>query len=111
MPQASQASLCSPGGFWGCPGDGVLNVKKQHTSRSVKSPGKRCSACDEVCARCSDNIGPMTEEENALKLPGVEVGSLLCLRALYKHLSSLSLQDMVDLLTKAHRANLLNLPN
>nr|KAF6341584.1 hypothetical protein mMyoMyo1_011985 [Myotis myotis] len=82
-------------------------VKRRHTSRSVKAPGKRCSACVEVCAKCSKTIGPMTDADTT-KSPGVEARSLLlqtlCSRALNKHLSSLSPQNMVDSLKTARKS-------
>ncbi|EPQ19988.1 Cutaneous T-cell lymphoma-associated antigen 5 [Myotis brandtii] len=82
-------------------------VKRRHTSRSVKAPGKRCSVGDEVCAKCSKTIGPMTDAD-ITKSPGVEARSLLlqtlCLRALNKHLSNLSLQDMVGSLKTARKS-------
>ena len=79
-----------------------LTVRRGHTSRSVKVLGKRYPAHSEVCAGCSENIGPMTEAEDTLKLPGEEASPLrsetLCWKALNKHLSRmLSLQDLVGL--------------
>nr|KAF6469746.1 hypothetical protein HJG59_011122 [Molossus molossus] len=80
-----------------------LIAKRRHTSGSVKAPGKWCSVCEEV----SENIGPMTEAD-ALKSSGVEASPLLlqtlCLRALSKHMSKLSLQDMVNLLKMARKS-------
>ncbi|CAK6447019.1 unnamed protein product [Pipistrellus nathusii] len=82
-------------------------VKRWHTSRRVKSPGKKCSASDEVCANCSKTIGPMTEADT-IKSPGVEASSLLLqtlsLRVLNKHLSSLSFQNVADTLKMACRS-------
>ena len=83
-----------------------LMVKRQHMSRSVKAPDKRCPTRNEVCAGRSENTGPMTGAHDTS--PGVEARPLclqtLCLKALNKHLSRrLSLQDLADLVRMVHR--------
>ncbi|XP_036899007.1 uncharacterized protein LOC118984898 [Sturnira hondurensis] len=83
-------------------------VKRRHTSRSVKVRKKPCPSRDEVCARHSENTGPMTEADDTPKPPGVEAGPLwlqtLCLKALNKHLSRMSsLRDLADLVRTVRR--------
>lgn len=85
-------------------------LKGRRASRSVKTPGARCSARRTVCARCSENTGPITGVNHALMCPGEGASPLLlqtlCLRALSKHLSRLSLQDTVDLKKMASKRQL-----
>ena len=89
-----------------------LTVRRGHTSRSVKVLGKRYPAHSEVCAGCSENIGPMTPANDSVRTPGVQASSLMlkafCLSALNTHLSRPSLQNVVESLGKAC---LLNFPS
>nr|KAF6374246.1 hypothetical protein mPipKuh1_009470 [Pipistrellus kuhlii] len=74
-------------------------LKGRRASRSVKTPGARCSAHRTVCARCSENTGPIAGVNHTLMSPGAGASPLLlqtlCLRALSKHLSKLPRQDTV----------------
>ena len=83
----------------------VLMVKRWHNLRSVKSLGKRSSAREEVCGKCSENVGPRAQADEALKPSRVEASSptsqTLCLSAVNANLSGSSFQDTADLLEKA----------
>lgn len=107
-PGSRWVPLGDPGGH---SGGGVCHRKETtHTLRSVKAPGARCSARGTVCARCNENTGPITGVNHALMSPGAGASPLLlqtlCLRALSKHLSRLSLQDTVDLKKMASKRQL-----
>lgn len=83
----------------------VLMIKRWHNLRSVKSLGKRSSAHEEVCGKCSENVGPRAQADEALKPPRVEASSptsqTLCLSAVNANLSGSSFQDTADFLEKA----------
>ena len=83
----------------------VLMVKRWHNLRSVKSLGKRSSAREEVCGKCSENVGPRAQADEALKPPWVEASSptlqALCLSAMNTNLSGSSFQDTADFLENA----------
>ena len=83
----------------------VLMVKRWHNLRSVKSLGKRSSAREEVCGKCSENVGPRAQADEALKPPRVEASSptlqTLCLSAMNANLSGSSFQDTADFLENA----------
>ncbi|KAF5926281.1 hypothetical protein HPG69_011411 [Diceros bicornis minor] len=86
----------------------VLMVKRGHTLRSVKALGKRCSARNVVCGKCSQNIGPMTQADDTLRPPGMEASpptlQILCLSAINTNLSRLSLQAAIHLLEEVQKS-------
>lgn len=86
----------------------VLIVKRGQTLRSGTALDERCSAHDEVGGKRGDNIGPVSQDAEALEVPGGEASPLLlqtlCLSAINTNLSRFSLQDTVDFLEKARKS-------
>lgn len=80
----------------------VLTVKRWHGLRSVKLRGQRSSACEEVCGKCSEDVGPRTQADGDLKPPRVEASppalQTLCLSAMNADLSGSLFQDLADFL-------------
>ncbi|KAF6088439.1 hypothetical protein HJG60_008265 [Phyllostomus discolor] len=57
-----------------------LIVRRRHTSGSVKALGERYPAHSEVCAGCSENIGPMTDHLRRMLSPQdlVDLAKTVC---------------------------------
>ena len=68
-------------------------LKRRLTLRSVKVLGQRCSAHHNICAAGSEDIGPTTQADDALKPPGVVASpptlQALCLSAMNTDLEKL----------------------
>ena len=80
----------------------VLTLKRWHGLRSVNLRGQRSSAREEVCGKCSEDVGPRTQAEGDLKPPRVEASppalQTLCLSAMNADLSGSLFQDLADFL-------------
>ena len=83
----------------------VLTVKRWHHFRTVKSLRKKSSAHEEICRKCSENVGPRAQADEALKPPRLEASPptllTLCLSAMNANLSGSLFQDTVDFLENA----------
>ena len=83
----------------------VLTVKRWHHFRTVKSLRKKSSAHEETCRKCSENVGPRAQADEALKPPRLEASPptllTLCLSAMNANLSGSLFQDTVDFLENA----------
>ena len=83
----------------------VLTVKRWHHFRTVKSLRKKSSAHEEICGKCSENVGPRAQADEALKPPRLEASPptllTLCLSAMNANLRGSSFQDMADFLENA----------
>lgn len=53
-----------------CGGGGVLDSKEMAHLRKCEGIDKRHTARDEVCGRCSENIGPMPQADGSLSPQG-----------------------------------------
>jgi len=91
----------------------VVTAKKRHIWRSVKVLGKRCLAHAKVCGKGSGNMGPMTQADDALGLPGVEASlptlQTLCFSAVSTNRCRLALQNTIDFLKMAQKTQPPNL--
>lgn len=86
----------------------VWTVKKRHILRSVKTLGKWCLAHAEVCGKGREKVGPVTQADDALGLPGVEASlatlQTLCLSAINTNHCRLSLLNTVEFLKKSQKS-------
>ena len=69
-------------------------LKRRLTLRSVKVLGQRCSAHHNICAAGSEDIGPTTQADDALKPPGV-VASPPTLQALCLSMMNTDLEKLL----------------
>ena len=86
----------------------ALIAKRRHTTGSVKALGQRCPAHGGVCGEGRENTGPMTQTDDALRLPRVEACpptlQIWCLSATDTNLSRSSLRDTVNFLKQAQKS-------